>query len=75
VCIKGHSCGLSDRTMLKEIFEHENCVSIMIYYHKWGSEDNQNDYVNKTYEISRHFTDKGLMRKKIVSFNNSRPLY
>lgn len=75
VCIKGHSCGLSDRTMLKEIFEHENCVSIMIYYHKWGSEDNQNDYVNKTYEISRHFTDKGLMRKKIVSFNNSRPLH
>lgn len=70
----GHSCGLSDRTMLKEIFEHKNCKSILIHYHKWGSDTHENDYVNKTYEISRHFTDKGMMRKKVVSFEKSNPL-
>lgn len=64
VCILGHSCGLSDRTMLKEIFEHNKCKSIKIYYYKWGNESHENDYVEKTYEISRHFTDKGMMRKK-----------
>lgn len=74
VCIMGHSCGLSDRTMLKEIFEHINCKSILIYYHKWGPDTHENDYVNKTYEISRHFTDKGMMRKKVVSFEKSNPL-
>lgn len=74
VCIMGHSCGLSDRTMLKEIFEHDNCKSILIYYHKWGNDINQNDYVEKTYEISRHFTDKGTMRKKVVSFDKSKHL-
>ncbi len=74
VCIMGHSCGLSDRTMLKEIFEHINCKSILINYHKWGPDTHENDYVNKTYEISRHFTDKGMMRKKVVSFDKSKPL-
>lgn len=74
VCILGHSCGLSDRTMLKEIFEHNKCKSIKIYYYKWGNESHENDYVEKTYEISRHFTDKGMMRKKVVSFDKSEPL-
>lgn len=74
VCILGHSCGLSDRTMLKEIFEHEKCKSIKMYYYKWGNASNENDYVEKTYEISRHFEDKGLMRKKVVSFDKSETL-
>jgi uncharacterized pyridoxamine 5'-phosphate oxidase family protein len=72
VYIIGHSCGLSDRTMLKEIFEHENCKSIKIFY--FEKSENENDYTNKTYDISRHFTDKGLMRKKIVPFDKSKPL-
>lgn len=74
VLILGHSCGLSDRTMLKEIFEHDNCKSIKIYYFKWGNNSHENDYVEKTYEISRHFTDKGIMRKKVVSFDKSEAL-
>jgi hypothetical protein len=28
----GHSCGLSDRTLLNTIFEHDNCRSIRFYY-------------------------------------------
>lgn len=64
VCIYGHSCGLSDRVMLNEIFENENCKSIKVYYFK-----DENDFNNKTMEISRHFKNNNLMRKKIVNFN------
>ncbi|MCQ0113132.1 AbiH family protein, partial [Zhouia amylolytica] len=68
VFVVGHSCGLSDRVMLKRIFEHENCKSIQIFYHEWGNEIDQksNDYTIKTQEISRHFTNKNMMRQKIV---------
>lgn len=72
VHIYGHSCGISDRTMLNQIFEHDNCKSIKIYYHK--KEDGSNDYTEKTYEISRHFKDKGLMRRKIVPFDLSQEM-
>jgi len=65
VCIYGHSCGLSDRVMLNEIFENENCKSIKVYYHK-----DENDFTNRTMEISRHFKDNNSMRKKIVNFNS-----
>lgn len=61
VCIYGHSCGLSDRIMLNEIFEHDNCKSIKIYYY------NDDDFTKKTMEISRHFNSNQLMRKKIVN--------
>lgn len=69
VYIMGHSCGLSDRTMLKEIFEHEKCMSIKIFHHV--RDDGSNDYTEKTYEIARHFSDKGMMRKKIVPFDKT----
>lgn len=64
VCIYGHSCGLSDRVMLNEIFEHKNCKSIKIYYY------DEEDFNTKTMEISRHFNDNQLMRKKIVEFDS-----
>jgi hypothetical protein len=72
VHIYGHSCGLSDRTMLNQIFEHNNCKSIKIFYHKIN--DDNNDYTEKTYEMSRHFKDKGMMRKKVISFDRSRSM-
>lgn len=65
VCIYGHSCGLSDRIMLNEIFEHDNCKSIKIYYY------NDDDFTRKTMEISRHFNSNQEMRKKIVNKNNN----
>jgi len=71
VYILGHSCGLSDRTMLKMIFEHNNCKSIKIFYHETK---HGNNYTELTQEISRHFKDKGEMRKKIVSFDKSSPM-
>lgn len=68
VYILGHSCGLSDRTMLNMIFEHENCKSIKIFYHEIGD---YNNYTELTQEISRHFKDKQKMRKRIVPFDKS----
>lgn len=68
VCIYGHSCGLSDRIMLNEIFEHENCKSIKIFFYE--NELGENDFTNKTMEISRHFNSNTLMRKKIVEFSS-----
>lgn len=65
VFIYGHSCGLSDKTMLKQIFEHENCKSIKIFYYK--NKEGRDDFEQKTMEISRHFDNKGLMRKLIIN--------
>jgi len=63
VFIMGHSCGISDRTLLNTLFEHNNCKSIKIFYYKSGEWDNYRDLIEN---ISRHFTDKSLMRKKVV---------
>ena len=71
VFILGHSCGLSDRTMLNMIFEHENCKSIKIFYHKT---ETGNNYTEITHDISRHFRDKVIMRIKIVPFDRSMPM-
>jgi len=73
VCIYGHSCGLSDRTMLKEIFEHDNCKSIKIFYYK--RQDGSDDFLEKTMEISRHFSDKASMRRKVVNKEYSQAMH
>lgn len=70
VQVMGHSCGLSDRTLLNAIFEHANCKSIKVYYHEYSTqkEDGQNDnYSEIVKNISRHFNQKTLMRDKIVN--------
>lgn len=71
VIILGHSCGLSDRTLLKQIFEHEKCKHIKIYYHK--KEDGTDDYTEKTQNIARYFDDKVKMRKKIIPKDKCEP--
>lgn len=68
IYVLGHSCGLSDRTMLNMIFEHDNCKSIKIFYH--GSKED-NNYTSITQEISRHFKSKPNMRRRIVSLDKS----
>jgi len=71
VVVLGHSCGLSDRTMLNMIFEHEQCVSIKIYYY---GDKARNNYTEITQDISRHFRNKQQLRRKIVPFDNSEPM-
>ena len=65
VFIIGHSCGLSDRVLLNEIFEHPNCKKIEIYYHV--RKDESDNFKEITQEISRHFKphNKNLMRRRI----------
>lgn len=74
VSIMGHSCGISDRVLLNSIFCHQNCKNIRIYYYQKNK--NENDYVEKTQEISRHFPldQKSRMRNLIVPLPGSLPL-
>ncbi len=65
VFIMGHSCGLSDRTLLNTVFEHNNCRSIKVFYHQ--RENGTDNYTEIIQNISRHFDDKKLMREKIVN--------
>lgn len=72
VFIMGHSCGLSDRTLLNTIFEHHNCKSIKIfYYEKSPGDDN---FTEISQNLSRHFNKKALMRSKVVNKELSVPL-
>lgn len=72
VVILGHSCGLSDRTLLNTIFEHNNCRSIKVYYHQ--KNDGSDNYTEIIQNISRHFNKKKLMREKIVNKTLCQPL-
>lgn len=66
IFILGHSCGLSDRTMLNMLFKHDNCQSIKIYYHQ--DAQGNNNFTELTQEISRHFKNKEMLREKVVNF-------
>ena len=72
VCIMGHSCGNSDRTLLNTLFEHKNCVSIKPYYYK--KEDGTDNYLELVQNISRNFTDMKLMRDRVVNKTYCEPL-
>ena len=72
IIIMGHSCGISDRTLLNTLFEHKNCVSIKPYYHqKNKTEDNYTEIVQN---ISRNFKDMKLMRDRVVNKTYCEPL-
>ena len=70
--ILGHSCGISDRTLLNTLFENENCKSIKIFYHK--KEDSTDNYGDIYKNISRNFTKNSLMREIVVNKKKSYPL-
>lgn len=64
IYIIGHSCGLSDRTLLKTIFEHKRCIAIRIFHY-----DEEKEHFLKRIEISRHFDDKIKMRQRLLPFD------
>ncbi len=72
VCIMGHSCGLSDRTLLATLFEHPNCVSIKPYYYK--RKDGTDNYRELVQNIARNFKDPTLMRDRVVGKERCEPL-
>lgn len=65
VIIMGHSCGLSDRTLLNTLFEHKNCVSIKPYY--YVNKEGKDNHLDIIQNISRNFTDMKLMRDRVVN--------
>jgi hypothetical protein len=60
----GHSLGVSDRVLLKTIFEDKNCKKIRLFHR-----GDKRSYFRKCIAISRHFTDKIAMRKKLVDYD------
>lgn len=72
VCIMGHSCGNSDRTLLNTLFEHKNCVSIKPYYHQKNEIDD--NYTEIVQNISRNFKDMKMMRDRVVNKTYCEPL-
>lgn len=64
VIIIGHSCQLSDKVLLNEIFSNERCFSIKIYHYK-GAEE----FRKKTMSISRITENTKLMRNKVFTFD------
>ncbi|MAP54610.1 AbiH family protein [Altibacter sp.] len=69
VLIMGHSCGLSDRTLLNSIFENDNCMDIEILFHE--KEPGNDDHFSKSLNISRHFSDKQKFRYRIIPRDKS----
>jgi len=53
-----------------QLVTDEGCATIsnssgqLLFYHQ--KEDGSDDYTEMTYELYRHFSDKNVMRKKIV---------
>lgn len=71
IFLLGHSCGISDRTLLNTLFEHKNCASIKPFYYQEGVRDNYNDIIAS---ISRNFTDMKKMRDRVVNKTYCQPL-
>lgn len=75
VFVLGHSCGLSDKTLLSEVFNNDNCYKIrLLTYNKTAAQTikiDSTDYVSKTYQIGRIFINKAAMREKLIPFSPS----
>ncbi|OXA71091.1 hypothetical protein B0A67_12515 [Flavobacterium aquidurense] len=71
IFIFGHSCGNSDRTLLSTLFEHKNCVSIKPFYYKRVDDDNYSEIVRN---ITRNFSNKAVLRDKVVNKEYCEPL-
>lgn len=72
IFIFGHSCGISDRTLLNTMFEHDNCASIRVFYHE--RENGSDNYSDLVRNISRNFNDKAKMRDRVVNKRSCKKL-
>lgn len=72
VFLMGHSCGASDRTLLKTIFEHDNCVTIKPFFYK--KNDGSDNYNELVFNISRIFSEDSKMKNKLVIKSDCEPL-
>lgn len=68
VHVIGHSCGLTDRVLLKMIFEHKQCERIWIHYYP-----DQAGFLETAINISRHFDHPEMYRERMTSFDKNSP--
>ena len=73
IIIMGHSCGYSDGILLHTLFEHRNCISIVPYYY-FDKENKEDHHLELIQSISHNFTDKILMRDRVVNKEFCEPL-
>lgn len=76
IYIMGHSCGISDRTLLNTLFEHKNCLSIKPFHYSWIDANGQpkDNYREIVQNISRNFNNKAVMRSKVVNKQYCEPM-
>ena len=70
VYLLGHSCSVTDRVLLKKIFEHKNCLTIKIIPRHGDDDERLKNYKEISFNIARIFDDNGLMRDKMISFED-----
>jgi hypothetical protein len=73
IFIMGHSCGISDRDLLRTILEHKNCSLITPYYHQ-EKEGNKNNKEELSSNILLNFQNEEHFSDKVESQNNWKPL-
>lgn len=64
IYVIGHSCSITDRTLLNMLFENDSCQKIHVYHFE-GIES----YLKTTYNIARNFNDKVRLRKVLQPYN------
>lgn len=79
VFVMGHSCGNSDRTLLNTLFEHDNCLSIKVFYYQFKDtsddiEKYSDNYADIIKNIYRNFNNKPNMRDILVNKEDCSPL-
>lgn len=65
IYILGHSCSITDRTLLNMLFENKYCKKIHVFHH-----EGIKSYLKTTYNIARNFKDKVKMREVVQPFNS-----
>lgn len=66
IYVLGHSCGITDRTLLNMLFENDFCKKIHVFHY-----DGINSYMNTSYNISRNFKNKIKLRKVLQPYNEN----
>lgn len=64
IFVIGHSCSITDRTLLNMLFENDACKKIHVYHYSGIK-----SYLKTAYNIARNFNDKVRLRKVLQPFN------
>lgn len=70
VYLLGHSCAVTDRVLLKKIFENTRCLSIKIVPRSGDEKIRFENYKEISFNIARIFDDNGLMRDKVIPYES-----